>query len=136
MFLDHGLRARPRSLERRIQLACDAASGRLEEKWEETVQEGRDAARGHLHAVPAREEPVLGVGLADVLGMGGERVSHFYLAAINAMVTSSMRFEKPHSLSYQLDTFTNRPETFVSVASKTDERGSWLKSTETRGAVL
>src|SRR6185437_7135756 len=61
---------------------------------------------------------------------------HPYFAAIQAITTSSMRLEKPHSLSYQLDTFTSRPETLVSVASKIDERGSWLKSTETRGAVL
>ena len=40
-----------------------------------------------------------------------------YLAAINATVVSSMRFENPHSLSYQLDTLTSRPETLVSVSS-------------------
>ena len=40
-----------------------------------------------------------------------------YFAAISAMVVSSIRFEKPHSLSYQLLTLTSRPETFVSVAS-------------------
>jgi len=32
-----------------------------------------------------------------------------YFAFINATVVSSMRLEKPHSLSYQLDTFTRRP---------------------------
>ncbi len=30
-------------------------------------------------------------------------------AFISATVTSSMRLEKPHSLSYQLTTFTRRP---------------------------
>lgn len=44
-----------------------------------------------------------------------------YFAAINATVVSSMRFEKPHSLSYQLLTLTRRPETLVKVASKDDE---------------
>lgn len=57
-------------------------------------------------------------------------------AAISATVVSSIRLLKPHSLSYQLDTFTRRPDTFVSVESKIDERGSWLKSLETSGAVL
>jgi hypothetical protein len=37
---------------------------------------------------------------------------------------SIMRFEKPHSLSYQLKTFAKRsPTTCVSVASKIDEPG-------------
>ena len=40
-----------------------------------------------------------------------------YFAFIRATAVSSMRLEKPHSLSYQLDTFTNRPATLVSVAS-------------------
>ncbi len=39
--------------------------------------------------------------------------------------SSTMRFEKPHSLSYQLKTFAKlSPMTCVSVASKIDERGS------------
>jgi len=59
-----------------------------------------------------------------------------YLAAINAPVVSSIRLLKPHSLSYQLETLTRRPETLVSVASKIDERASWLKSLETSGSVL
>src|SRR5690348_12147624 len=59
-----------------------------------------------------------------------------HLAAISATVTSSIRFEKPHSLSYQLDAFTSRPDTFVSVASNVDDAGSWLKSIDTSGALL
>src|SRR5580658_3486553 len=40
----------------------------------------------------------------------------------HAIVVSSMRFEKPHSLSYQEKTLTRVPSmTFVSVASKIDE---------------
>ena len=54
-----------------------------------------------------------------------------------ASVVSSMRLEKPHSLSYQEHTFTSVPSmTLVSVASKIDECGSWLKSTDTSGASL
>ena len=46
-----------------------------------------------------------------------------YFAAISAIVVSSMRFEKPHSLSYQDETLTKRPETLVRVASKLLEAG-------------
>src|SRR5512137_672845 len=66
---------------------------------------------------------------------GGSR-SRGYFAFINATVVSSIRFEKPHSLSYQDETLTRRPETFVSVESKIDERASWLKSLETSGSAL
>ena len=59
-----------------------------------------------------------------------------YFAFISATVVSSMRFEKPHSLSYHDDTFTRRPDTLVRVASKFDEAGLWLKSTDTSGSVL
>src|ERR1700728_1324173 len=53
----------------------------------------------------------------------------------HAMVVSSMRFEKPHSLSYQEKTFTSVPSmTFVSVPSKIDEWGSWLKSLAQSGS--
>ena len=60
--------------------------------------------------------------------------AHF--AAISATVVSSIRLEKPHSLSYQLETLTSRPDTLVSVASNVDDAGSWLKSIETSGPVL
>ncbi|MNJ75046.1 hypothetical protein D3C77_720750 [compost metagenome] len=49
-----------------------------------------------------------------------------YLADISATVVSSMRFEKPHSLSYQDETLTRRPETLVSDASTVLEAGLWL----------
>ena len=53
-----------------------------------------------------------------------------YFAAISATVVSSMRFEKPHSLSYHDETLTRRPETLVRVASKFDE---WLASQREKG---
>src|SRR5690606_3745283 len=59
-----------------------------------------------------------------------------YLADISATVVSSMRFEKPHSLSYHDETLTSLPETLVSVASKLLEAGLWLKSTDTDGSLL
>ena len=40
-----------------------------------------------------------------------------YFAATSATVVSSIRLEKPHSLSYQLETFTSRPLTLVRVES-------------------
>src|SRR5450830_492945 len=61
--------------------------------------------------------------------------SQNYLADIKATVVSSMRFEKPHSLSYHDDTFTRRPDTLVRVESKFDEAGLWLKSIDTSGSV-
>lgn len=61
---------------------------------------------------------------------------HDHLADIKATVVSNIRFEKPHSLSYQLETLTRLPDTFVKVESKVEEWLSWLKSTDTKGAVL
>src|SRR4249920_3459322 len=55
-----------------------------------------------------------------------------YLAFINATVVSSIRLLKPHSLSYQAETFTSVPSTtLVRVASNVLECASWLKSTDT-----
>ena len=45
------------------------------------------------------------------------RLRRCYFADIKATVVSSMRLEKPYSLSYQAETFTNRPDTLVSVSS-------------------
>src|SRR5271169_5875700 len=51
--------------------------------------------------------------------------------------TSTMRLEKPHSLSYHDRTRTKRlSSTWVWVTSNTELCGSWLKSTETVGALL
>ena len=52
----------------------------------------------------------------------------------SAMAVSAMRFEKPHSLSYQDRMRTNVPSmTLVWSMWKIDERASWLKSIETLG---
>ena len=67
-------------------------------------------------------------------GVTGRTVD--YLAFISATVVSSMRLLKPHSLSYHDETFTRRPDTLVRVASKFDDAGLWLKSTDTSGSVL
>ena len=89
-----------------------------------------------------REAKVLEVGFADGCRVGGKRIGHGgmsgsgHFAAIIATVVSSMRLENPHSLSYQAETLTSRPDTFVSVASNVDDAGSWLKSTDTSGPVL
>ena len=56
------------------------------------------------------------------------RVRHpqdFHDTFDHAIVVSSMRFERPHSLSYQAKTFTRVPSmTLVSDPSKIDEWGS------------
>jgi len=84
-----------------------------------------------------REPAVLAIGFANGSRVRGKRVHGTgHLALMSATVVSSIRFENPHSLSYQLDTLTNRPDTLVSVASNVDDAGSWLKSTDTSGAVL
>ena len=50
----------------------------------------------------------------------------------NSAAVSLMRFEKPHSLSYQPITRTSAPSmTWVWVPSKVQEKGTWLRSTET-----
>ena len=68
--------------------------------------------------------------------MGPFAQNRLYFAVIKATVVSSIRLLKPHSLSYQEETLTKVPETFVSVESKLLEAGLWLKSIETRGSVL
>ena len=88
------------------------------------VQVGADE-----HALAADVE--IGEALEFHRRRGGD-----YFAAISATVVSSIRLEKPHSLSYQLDTLTSRPDTLVSVESNVDDAGSWLKSTDTSGALL
>ena len=52
-----------------------------------------------------------------------------------AMAVSAMRFEKPHSLSYQVRIRTRLPSmTLASFRAKIDECGSWLKSDDTSGS--
>ena len=54
-----------------------------------------------------------------------------------ATAVSAMRFEKPHSLSYQDITRTSVPFcTLVWSMWNVEECGSWLKSIETFGAVV
>src|SRR5690606_32605500 len=59
-----------------------------------------------------------------------------YLAFIKATVVSSMRLEKPHSLSYQDETLTRLPDTLVSNESTVLDAGLWLKSIETSGSFV
>ena len=54
-----------------------------------------------------------------------------------ATAVSAMRFEKPHSLSYQAITRTSVPFiTLVWSMWTVDECGSWLKSIETLGSLV
>src|SRR5204863_41962 len=78
----------------------------------------RDAADQHSRAECKREPAMLAVGFANGRRVRGKRVHGTgHLALMSATVVSSIRFENPHSLSYQLDTLTSRPDTLVSVAS-------------------
>ncbi|MNF00904.1 hypothetical protein D3C80_1998090 [compost metagenome] len=60
----------------------------------------------------------------------------FYRALHSARQLSSMRLEKPHSLSYQASTLSMRPLVRVWLASKIDDSGLWLKSHDTSGRAL
>src|SRR5678816_1863704 len=71
--------------------------------------------------------------LAAQVEVGHPQNGHFAQTFDHASVVSSMRFEKPHSLSYHEQTLTVVSMTLVMVASYTEECGSWLKSTETSG---
>src|SRR5947209_17500451 len=72
-------------------------------------------------------------GLDRVLGVSPQT----YAIAPKWAATSTMRFEKPHSLSYQDRTRTKvLSSTWVWVTSKVELCGSWLKSTDTVGALL
>jgi hypothetical protein len=59
-----------------------------------------------------------------------------YWALTKARQLSSIRLEKPHSLSYQAMTLISLPLVLVWLASKIDDSGLWLKSIETSGRVL
>ena len=67
----------------------------------------------------------------------GMTVKFLYSSFPIATAVSAMRFEKPHSLSYQDITRTSVPFcTLVWSMWKVEECGSWLKSIETLGAVV
>src|ERR1700694_5322312 len=60
-----------------------------------------------------------------------------HFAFISATVASSMRLEKPHSLSYQAQTLTSVPsDTRVRPESKMALAGLWLKSEDTSGSLV
>src|SRR5690606_33930673 len=71
--------------------------------------------------------------LMAVLRSGLQQVQ---AASQSARQVSSMRLEKPHSLSYQAITFSRRPLTLVWLVSNMDDMGLWLKSQETSGREL
>src|SRR5690606_41482250 len=71
------------------------------------------------HVQVGADEYALAVQRAG-LGQRGQGVDlghAAYLADISATVVSSMRFGRPHSLSYHDDTLTSLPDTLVSVES-------------------
>src|ERR1700733_6517694 len=92
------------------------------------------------HARPCAGHPrlILRRGKTEVAGTGPAMTAFlFYSSFPIATAVSAMRFEKPHSLSYQDITRTSVPFcTLVWSMCKVDECGSWLKSIETLGAVV
>src|SRR6185437_8502523 len=91
---------------------------------------GNDAAvHGHVQVFPDQDPLVAQVRIGHAQDL--------HVAFDHASVASIMRLEKPHSLSYQEHTLTSVPSmTLVSVASKMEECGSPLKSTDTSGRSL
>lgn len=94
------------------------------------IDTGQDQLLDHLGGRSCRPK-----GRND---FGGAGQAHDYFADIRATVVSSIRLENPHSLSYHDKILTSLPsgETRVWVESKMLERGSWLKSIETKGSAL
>ena len=118
-----------------MSLVCDSNTGvRTLDLYIQAEEAGSPFFRSevkHCHAATGVKKP-----RTLRPGARSKRFRRDYFAFISATVVSSIRFEKPHSLSYQDETFTRRPDTLVSVASKFDDAGLWLKSTETSGSVL
>lgn len=78
--------------------------------------ESGDTAHGRLDP-PVPIQPPRPAG-SEARRPAGHRAESADQAAIMASAVSSMRFEKPHSLSYQAQTLTKVPPvTLVSVAS-------------------
>src|SRR5689334_18499002 len=85
----------------------------------------------HVHVHAHEDPPSLDGNLAQPPEAGSAH------ALPRRRSASTMRFEKPHSLSYQEKTFTTRsPETMVSGASKIEECGFPMMSHETMGSSL
>lgn len=95
--------------------------GRPSKQIAESLEARLDVAHGSMlerHSRKEKRPAFAGLFHCDIDGL-------VYFAAINAKVVSSMRLLKPHSLSYQLNTFTMVPPiTRVCVLSYTELRGS------------
>ena len=89
----------------------------------------------HRHVqIDAHEHPLAGqVGRQIIKRLEAGR--HDQISFAIAPAVSTMRFEKPHSLSYQLTTRTSLPSiTAVSRLSMVELAGLWLRSIETSGS--
>src|SRR5262249_11138288 len=85
-----------------------------------------------LHGMSDRQDKLRLAQIVDDDGFRRRRLPHPSLPMATAV--SSMRLEKPHSLSYQESTRTNLPSiTLVCLRSKVELAGLWLKSLDTRG---
>ncbi len=109
-------------------LGCDFGDGRRHPLDAGGIA---DLAVGHRHVEIDPEQHPLA---AEIDVVEGSKVGHGQISLPIATAVSTMRLEKPHSLSYQDITRTSVPSmTLVWSMWKIDERGSWLKSMETLG---
>ena len=95
-----------------------------------------DRAVLHRHVqIDAHQHPLAGQVVRQVVE-GFEAGRHRLRSSLAiAPAVSTMRFEKPHSLSYQLTTRTSLPSiTAVSRLSTVELAGLWLRSIETSGS--
>ena len=118
-----------------------ALVGDLVDGRQDALDAGRigDPAVLHRHVEIDAHEDALSLDVGLVEGAEGCHRSSGSRQISFAMATavSAMRFEKPHSLSYQASTRTRVPSiTLVWSMWKVDEAGSWLKSIETFGSCV
>jgi hypothetical protein len=94
-------RVAPAAIAARIELIERAAGRGDEREGEYRVHHRGNASKDHTGAERECEAEVLAIAFADGRRVRGEEVGHgrkLYFAAISAIVASSIRLEKPHSL--------------------------------------
>src|SRR5215472_17027958 len=98
-------------------MLIERMTDRRERRANPRITRHRSVLHRHIEVFPDQDPLVAQVHV--------HHAQNFHDALDQAIVVSSMRLEKPHSLSYQANTFTNVPSMIlVRVASKIDECGS------------
>ena len=124
------------AFRRAPEVGHDHDAGARADRVPERRQGGAEAGIGGDRAALERHVQILADEQAlPREGQLGQEAHGSQPAFIAARVVSSMRLEKPHSLSYHEQALTSVPPiTRVMPASKFEEVLVWLKSTETSGA--